>query len=253
MVPALASCARHGVGTVLATLWGDDGAETDYMLAMAMLPIFSEACWQGDGDHSADVDALGAALTRQPRALLDAMGDFYQNAEDIRTGKGLIWCDPLYPLLAPNGESWDDALARYDAAMQTLSASDALEHRFAAACFDVAMQKAMLVRDLRPAYLAGDREYLGGVVEERIPTLLAAYEDLRDLHRMLWERDMKRFGWEVMALRYGAACGRLADAADEIGRYLSGELVTIEELDAEPMDGNRYNWYSHLASPMAEI
>ena len=58
-------------------------------------------------------------------------------------------------------------------------------------------------------------------------------------HRALWERDMKRFGWEVLALRYGAVTGRLADVQDEIRRYLSGKLGTIPELDEEPLCASR--------------
>lgn len=41
--PALRACLKTGVQTVLATCWGDDGAETDYRLALHQLPIFSGA------------------------------------------------------------------------------------------------------------------------------------------------------------------------------------------------------------------
>ena len=42
MYPALRACLKAGIGTVLATLWGDDGCETDYRLALNQLPIYSE-------------------------------------------------------------------------------------------------------------------------------------------------------------------------------------------------------------------
>ena len=74
------------------------------------------------------------------------------------------------------------------------------------------------------------------------------------LHREIWERDMKRQGWEVICLRYGAVCGRLADAADEIGRYLAGEVDTIEELDEEPLDSWRgVLLYETLVTPSADL
>ena len=47
MFPALAACAKHGVDMAFATMWGDDGAETNLFLATGLLPIFSESCWQG--------------------------------------------------------------------------------------------------------------------------------------------------------------------------------------------------------------
>ena len=69
------------------------------------------------------------------------------------------------------------------------------------------------------------------LVEETIPGLVEMYNELMQLHRELWNRDMKRFGWEVISLRYGATKGRLEDAADEIADYLAGRRDSIPELD----------------------
>ena len=118
---------------------------------------------------------------------------------------------------------------------------------------DVAAGKAMLLRDLRERYLAGDGEYLAMVAEEVIPTLLGDFDRLMTLHRELWERYMKRFGWEVLSLRYGAVTGRLRDVQDELSRYLCGELATIEELDAEPMPGERYGLFQRWVTPTVGI
>ena len=40
MYPALRACAKHQVDTVFATMWGDDGAETNTMLASSLLPWY---------------------------------------------------------------------------------------------------------------------------------------------------------------------------------------------------------------------
>lgn len=40
-LPAMRVCVRHGMDTVLATMWGDDGQETDVFLALSQLPLFS--------------------------------------------------------------------------------------------------------------------------------------------------------------------------------------------------------------------
>lgn len=70
-------------------------------------------------------------------------------------------------------------------------------------------------------------------------------------HRALWERDNKRNGWEVLALRYGAVTGRLQDVQDALRRYLNGTLDTLCELDEEPLYANRaaYLNYSAFVSP----
>ena len=250
MLPALRVAARHQVQTVLATMWGDDGAETDYFLGLPMLPLFSEACWQGECVTMDEALALGEAITGLPAGAVRAMGDFFPDEKDEREGKGLIWCDPLYPLLQRTPAQWEEIIARLRAAQNVLAAHDSLpECRYAEAVMDVAAGKAMLLRDLRPAYLSGDRAFMALAAEEIIPTLLGDYERLMELHRALWERDMKRFGWEVLSLRYGAVMGRLRDVQDEISRWLCGELETIEELDAEPMPGERYGTFQRWVTP----
>ncbi len=254
MLPALRVAARHQVQTVMATLWGDDGEETNYFLGLPMLPVFSEACWQGECSSMEEALHLGEGITGLTPEEVRAMGDFFPDASDNRTGKGLVWCDVLYPLLQRTREQWDETIARYQAARTVLAGrEDKLECRYAVAVYDVAIRKAGLLRDLRSRYLAGDRVYLMDVAQEAIPRLLEEYERLTCLHRELWERDMKRFGWEVLCLRYGAAEGRLRDVQDELCRYLSGELPAIAELDEEPLPGERrkkryMNWVTPTVS-----
>lgn len=255
MRPALAACAKHEVDTVFATMWGDDGAETNAFLASSLLPIFSEACWQGHDCQRDEVVLSGECLTGLPREALDAMGEFYPSEKDIRTGKGIIWCDPMYPLMNVPGDTLEAAMARGEKALAELEKyPDKLECRYAAQVFTVMHKKAALLRSLRERYIAGDRAWLAQTAEETIPQLICEYDKLMRLHREIWERDMKRQGWEVICLRYGAVCGRLADAADEIDRYLAGEVDTIEELDEEPLDSWRgVLLYETLVTPSADL
>lgn len=251
MFPALAACAKHGVDMAFATMWGDDGAETNLFLAAGLLPIFSESCWQGHDCQREEMVLAGETLTGMPRAALEAMGEFYHSKADSRTGKSLIWCDLLYPLLSLYGDTPDAAIARSEKALETLyTYKETTVGRYACLLFEIAKEKARMVRDLRAKYIAGDREWLGRLADEDIPQLMEQYAALRQAHQALWERDMKRFGWEVICLRYGAAIGRLADVADEIKRYLAGELDNIEELDVVPLSPE-HGWmrYQDLATP----
>jgi len=72
-----------------------------------------------------------------------------------------------------------------------------------------------------------------------IPELINHYQYLMESHRSLWERDMKRFGWEILSLRYGAVAERLRDTAYEINRYLNLEIKGIEELEQQPLPAMR--------------
>lgn len=254
MEVGLRVCAKHHVNTVFTTLWGDDGAETNTLLASSLLPIFSEACWQGADCPKGEIIKAGECLTGLPYEVLCAWGDFYPDETDSRPGKQLIWGDPLYPLtILSESDSFEKIIARSRRAIHTLKPlSDRLDCRYAAALFDVCIQKAELISQLRERYLNHDHAWLCDAVERRLPNLAAAYRTLAALHRELWERDNKRFGWEVLALRYGGAMERLLDVQDELRRYLAGELPSIEELDAQPkgfIKGKKHSIYGKFVTP----
>ncbi len=251
MLPALRACAKHHTQMVLATMWGDDGAETNQFLASGLLPIFSEAAWQGADYPFSEVEKACACLTGLPYDVLRAYGEFYPSAQDQRTGKGLIWCDILYPLMTWGDDCADAAIDRAHRALETLSAyGDDLECRYASLLMRVAEGKALLARDLRARYLARDAAWLRKAAEDDIPRLLTLYEELQRCHRTLWERDMKRFGWEVLSLRYGAVMNRLRDVADELLRYLDGQLPCVEELEEAPLKAERNGQhFRHLVTP----
>ena len=259
MIPGLRACARHGVDTVFATMWGDDGAETNTMLASSLLPIFSEACWQGADVDAQEIILAGECLTGVPRAVVEAWGDLFPSSRDERPGKFLLYCDPLYPtVIFENGDDMDKLIARSQKAIETMAPyrEAMLECRYASLIFETLVKKGGMIREIRERYLAGDRAWLSVQAEETIPQLLALYDALMRAHRELWERDNRRFGWEVLALRYGAVSGRLADVQDEIRRYVAGSLPAIVELDAEPRGfkkGGNFHCYGTFITPSRDI
>ena len=255
--PALRACARHNVQTVMATMWGDDGCETNYFLADSQLALFSEYCWQGPDCADSEIAAVGECLTGLPRKAYDAFGLFYPGAVDLRTGKGLIWCDLLYPLMEYAGDSMQAAAERAKKALDIIGPyTDRPDCRYAALLFGIARQKAEIIGQLRSRYLAGDREYLRYVAQEAIPALLDAYDKLLAAHREQWEGDMKRFGWELLCLRYGGVIGRLHDVRDELSRYLNGALDSVPELEETPLPADRkgeMQYYQIYVSPQYSL
>ncbi len=256
MEPGLRMCAKHKVKTVFATMWGDDGNETNHFLALSQAALFSEFCWRGDSCTREDAEAIGEFITGLAREAYSAFSLFYPGAVDERPGKKLVYCDLLYPI-GPDAGDLPGAIERSDKALAILDKyKDRLDCRYACALFDVVRRKAALIGDIRAHYAAGDKAWLRAAAENEIPALLDAYEALRAAHKALWERDYKRNGWEVMALRYGAVTGRLGDVQDALMRYAAGELDTLAELDEAPLDPVRWRamrQYSLLVSPMFEI
>lgn len=237
--PALRACLKCGIQTVLATCWGDDGAETDYRLALHQLPIYSEHCWQGDVCTKAEIDRLGEEVTGLSTAAYEAMGDFYPDAEDRRPGKGLFYADPLYPLL--HG-LWDltgygDRLQK---AIDTLAPlKDDPRCDYAWTLLSIAKKKLDWISLLRPAYVRKDRATVQRLVDQELPALKALYQRFFTLWRDQWESCRKRNGWETPCARVGALLLRLDDVEHTLRRWLQDDSAMVEELEETPLCARR--------------
>lgn len=255
--PALSSCLRHGIQTVFATLWGDDGAETNCTIALNQLPLLSEMCWQQQIPDPPYLQTLGESLTGIPHEVFEAMGHFYPDVRDVRIGKGLVWCDILFPLINFEKSTLEETCIRAEHALIALNnCPKSLEQRYSTSLFSIIYEKAKIISQLKKHYESGNKKALGIVANHAIPSLINKYEELLCAHRTLWERDMKRLGWEVICLRYGAVMERLRDVQAELSRYLSGELDNVEALEEETLNCSRWggkHWYSLYVSPSASI
>ena len=254
MLPALRVAARRKVDTVFATVWGDDGAETDYLMAIDRLPMFSEACWTGESFSMEECCRAAECLTGLPESLRAAWDHFYADNWEESTGKKLIWSDPLYPCgVSPEAR---DLLASGAAeALRTLEeykeAQTRTDLRYTRCLYAALLGKCSLIRDLRAAYEKRDRKAMAEIASARIPEVVAAYKSLMAAHRELWEQHRKRQGWEVLALRYGGAVARLEDVAEEIRRWSEGALPAIPELDEPVLPDGKGDWYNQISTPSA--
>lgn len=237
--PALRACLKAGIQTVLATHWGDDGCETNYFLALSQLAIYSEHCWLGDACTADAVHLLGQRLSGLDQAALEAFGAFYADTEDHRTGKGLFYCDPLFPLVA---NLWDlsgykDRLAEGIAALDERRNDPRCEYAWL--LLSIAYHKLAWIEDLRPAYLAGDRDKIRKMAHDQIPELCALYERFFAVFRLQWEHTNKKSGWETHCVRIGGVIKRLEDARDELLCWADGEQEHIEALEEAPLCAKR--------------
>jgi len=239
MEPALKVCAAHKVTTVMATFWGDDGQETMHSLGLNQLPIFSEANWRPDEASRDIVMKTGEFLTGLCKEAYEAFGNFYSGPAGIYTGKTMIWCDLLYPI-GLQGEELEKSIQKSEEALNVLSSfSEDYRCKYASLLFEIIVKKGKIMREMQERYRRRDLNWLRTVAKREIPILIERYRILREQHRNLWEREFKRNGWEVLALRYGAAIGRLEDVASALIRFANGELKNLCELDEDPMDPDR--------------
>ena len=237
--PALRACLKAGIGTVLATSWGDDGAETDFRLALNQLPIYSEHVWLGEACTRAEVEEMGERLTGLSKACYNAMGAFYADDEDHRPGKGLFYCDPLYPLTEG---MWD--LTGYreglEEGIKTLEPHlDDPRCEYAWLALRIALNKLEWVTALRPAYIRGDKTAVLAMADEKLPTMRGLYVRMMTVWREQWEDGRKRNGWETICARLGAVIARLDDTQRILTRWAEGKIEFIEELDETPLSARR--------------
>lgn len=239
MYPALRACLKAGIGTVLATLWGDDGCETDYRLALNQLPIYSEHVWLGEDCTRAEVERMGERLTGLSETCFNAMGTFYADDDDHRPGKGLFYCDPLYPLTEG---LWD--LTGYreglEEGIKTLERHlDDSRCEYAWLAMRIALEKLNWVNELRPAYLRGDKAVVLTMANEKLPAMRELYVKMMSVWREQWESGRKRNGWETICARLGAVIARLDDVQRILLRWADGTIECVEELDETPLPASR--------------
>lgn len=239
MYPALRACLKAGIGTVLATSWGDDGCETDYRLALNQLPIYSEHVWMGEDCTRAEVERMGERLTGLSEACFNAMGAFYADDDDRRPGKGLFYCDPLYPLTEG---LWD--LTGYreglEEGVKTLERHlDDSRCEYAWLAMRIALEKLNWVNELRPAYLRGDKAVVLTMANEKLPAMRELYVKMMSVWREQWESGRKRNGWETICARLGAVIARLDDVQRTLLRWADGTIECVEELDETPLPASR--------------
>ena len=255
MLPGLRVAARRGTDTVFATFWGDDGAETDYGMAMDRYTMFSEACWTGEDFSMEACEKAAECLTGLPEALRAAWDHFYADSWQESTGKMLIWCDPLYPC-GVSRERREKLESGAKEALKTLDRypefGKSVEMIYTRRLYTALARKAARIGALRDAYEKKDRDALREISGQKMPEAVQAYRGLMEAHRALWEAYRKRQGWEVLALRYGGAMARLEDVADEVRRWLEGKIPAIPELEEPVLPDSKGSHYDRVSTPSAK-
>ena len=237
--PALRACLQAGTQTVLATHWGDDGCETDYFLALNQLAIYSEHCWLGEACTPEAVHKAGERLSGLDHAAYSAFDAFYCDSLDHRSGKGLFYCDPLYPL---SFGLWD--LREYNkkisvalSVLQNYQNDPRCEYASLLLC--IAQKKLAWITALRPAYEANDRVTILAMAAKQIPELCRLYEHFLTVFRAQWEKTYKKNGWETHCIRIGGVLQRLKDAQQELLQWANGDLPAIAALEEPPLPAAR--------------
>ena len=241
----LNACREAGVREAFTTVWRDDGGEGMPGSVIPGIQMFAEECWearQGRCDSLLDSQALVASgMTAKQRTALGSFDELHeglslQGLEPPNPHKYLLWQDPLLGQFDCEAATGDYG-AYYRQKAQELEdtdgcaaeAADAL--RLARALADFLSFKADLGVRLKTAYDLHDRVGLSAIALQMESEILPSLRRLYMLHRSLWMKWYKPFGWEVQDIRYGGLTSRMETALIRLRSHLEGDLLALEELD----------------------
>ena len=228
------SLRKYDLDTVLVTIWGDNGAEASAFSCLPCLVSYAEGAWNGDTSDD-NLERSMAVFGASYKDFLEMDLLLYKQLWSI-VHKYMLYGDPLIG-------TWDyhipdDADEYFANAAKTLEACSERNPRFSyifdvlASLSSVLATKASLGIKLKDAYDRGDKGELDRIANKTVPYLIEELKNFISLHRKRWRTDNKSFGFDVQDVRLGGLIARLEATTETVNEYLSGELLTIEELDA---------------------
>lgn len=268
---ALKACKSEGVKQVFATMWGDNGAETNVFSALPGLQLFAEHGYSTELDHNklakrftfctgADLEAY-----KTISKLDDIPGIKKQNIENqANPSKYLLWQDPLLGLFDKNTKKYQ--FADHYSNLTNKLAKHLENNKEWDFVFKMPKQlshvlslKSELGVQLKEKYDQNDQTALKEISQNLLPKLYQQIKKLRNIHRRQWLKTYKPFGWEVLDIRYGGLLGRIETVKDRLDNYVLGEIDCIEELEEDRLyfngpkrkeDGNlvHCNSYNRIVS-----
>jgi hexosaminidase len=242
---ALSACKQEGVKEVFATMWGDNGAETNFFTALLGLQLYAEHGYSKELDveklkkrfkfcTGEDCDAF---MSLSELDNIPGAAQLDMNLETSNPSKFLLWQDILIGLFDKEIEGLNlkehYSLAAEKMRPNALISKDFKEiFVFAQKLAEVLSIKADMGLRLKKAYDEKDISTLRKIAELELQELYMEVNKLRILHRQQWLATNKPFGWEIIDIRYGGLLARINSTIDRITDFVSGKASKLEELEA---------------------
>lgn len=243
---ALSACRKQGVKEVIATIWNDDGAETNLFTCLLGLQLFAEEGYSLKTQREFLEERFKTCTGGNPMSFMELSGFDTLPGSDKESimekptnpSKYLLWQDLLSGLFDRHIDGVDtekhykllgEEMKQFASEDNEWSYLFEMPYRLC----EVLSVKGRLGIKLRTLYLKKDRNELRSMVDETLPHLFNCVDQLRKAHRELWFKTCKPFGWEVLDIRYGGLMARIESTCARIRDYCEGRTDTIEELEEE--------------------
>ncbi len=242
---------------VIATAWGDNGAECSNYSVMAVLQQYAEYCYANGEDREWLKKRFKETfhMSFDDYMLLDTpalLNGVDHSRHPQYTAKALLYNDPL--------GGWVDQIvlpsfaAEYEKKESILSnVTDNqfnLQFKTATALCKVLKYKATLSIDLRSAYKNNDVNTLNQIADQRIPETIKSIDEYLVAFRNEWYAERKTYGFDVIEIRLGGLKERLKSTQLILKSYLNHEIECIDQLEQKVLDTHhRYiSGWSSIAS-----
>ena len=239
-VPALKACIDAGVKTVIATAWGDNGAETNLTTALLGMQIFAEMTYTGVYDEEAIAKRFARCCHANAQGFLDLSllneipGVEFMPNNPSNSCKFMLYQDPLIQLF--EGDTKGLELSRHFGSLVPLYERYARENpeyelmfSFYAGLARVLERKCRWHEQAADLVRSGDRNGAFALASQ-MPDTIRMVNNLRRLWRELWESTNKPNGFEVLEIRLGGVAARLETAMDKMNAFARGDVDDIPEL-----------------------
>ena len=245
---------------VLATAWGDNGAEANLTSALLGMQLYAEFMYTGTYDAGSLARRFACCCGADAQAFLDL--SLFNAVPGMRSGalrpvnaaKFLLYQDPLVQLFAADtaglamSAHYTELEARYTRYADENPAFEPL-FRFYSLLARVLAGKCAWHEQAAQAVRRKDLA-LAARLAEALPGTIAATEALRTAWRALWEATNRPQGFEIIDLRLGGVAARLSTAAARMRAFAAGVCADIPELSAPALpytlrpDGTLFGSYA---------
>lgn len=258
------ACRKTGVRDVMETVWFNDNAECPLIANLFGLSYVAELVYRKDPTETelrarfetcsgGNYDAF-YEMCRYHDTFAEGETGEYDNYQKRYRGKPLFWQDILEGLY----DTWlfEKPMSSHYTSMAKRMREFSPDrfgdiYEYAVCVFDYLAVKCEVGERIVPAYLADDRHVLSELADVTLPKLKELTGRLHSVHRTLWHKYNKPFGWSNLDVRYAGVAARCDTAIIRLKAYLSGELECIEELNevrlVKPLTG--FVHYSQISSP----
>ena len=242
MAKAVKTCRDNNIDIVMATAWGDNGAEASIMTILPVLALYAELSYTEE-DVDAKISAKLRALTGYTLEEFYALCKPNQVIPEepvrpyVNPTKYLFFQDPMMGLF-----DWhtNDTFPQYYANCAANLAELAKRGVKLSYVFDVLAKtcsvlelKSTLGVNMKKAYDANDKATLRAIADDIIPKLLARIEVFYEAFRAQWYKESRSGGFDVQDLRIGGLKQRLLNTQRTLRAYADGEIEAIAELEIE--------------------